>query len=181
MVHKKNLKELPELYEYFTEQGIDSWRIINIDPIGRAKDQPELLLSDEELREMFRFIREKRAQNHLPVTYGCAHYLGDEWELEVRKWYFLCNAGIYTAGVLYNGDITACLDIERRPELLQGNIRRDDFATVWKNGFQIYRGNTRTCEKCKKCRHYRFCGGDAFHTWDFDRNEPSQCMKGILF
>lgn len=178
VVTKKNIGELDELYKLLSNEKVRSWRVINIEPIGRAKEQPELLLGADDYRRMFDFIREKRFAGDMEVTYGCSHYLGEALEREVRKWYFLCNAGIYTASVMYNGDIGACLDIERRPELIQGNIRRDDFKNVWENGFKAFRSDTR---KCKGCKHYRFCGGDSFHTWNFDENKPDLCFKGILF
>lgn len=178
VVTKKNIGELDELYKLLSSEKVHSWRVINIEPIGRAKEQPELLLEPDDYRRMFNFIKEKRSAGGMEVTYGCSHYLGEELEREVRKWYFLCNAGIYTASVMHNGDIGACLDIERRPELIQGNIRRDDFKNVWENRFKAFRGDTR---KCRGCKHYLFCGGDSFHTWNFDENKPDLCFKGILF
>lgn len=180
VVHHRNINELEEMYNEFSKLGIKSWRVINIEPIGRAKKDPELMLTNEEIRRMFAFINEKRYAGKMEVTYGCSHYLGVNLEREVRKWYFLCNAGIYTASVMYNGNIGACLDIERRPELIQGNIRRDNFKDIWENRFEIYRSDYRKCGKCADCKEYEFCAGDAFHTWDFDRMEPNICMKDIL-
>lgn len=181
VVHKKCLGELDELYRLLAAEKLNSWRVINIEPIGRALSQPELLLDEDDYRKMFDFIRRNRKSTLLPVTYGCSHFLGYDLEREVRSTYFLCNSGIYTASVAHNGDIIGCLDIERRPELVQGNIRSDDFKTVWENEFRQFRGDTRKCTECSKCRYYRFCGGDAFHSWDFDLNKPKVCFKGILF
>ena len=114
------------------------------------------------------------------MVFGCSHYLGIGHEREVRPWYFLCNAGIYTAGILHNGDITACLDIERRPELIQGNIRKDSLKQVWEERFEVFRGDYRKCGKCAECDEYVYCGGDSFHTWNFDTMQPNLCMKEIL-
>ena len=54
-----------------------------------------------------------------------------------------------------NGDIGACLDIERRPETIQGNILRDDFTDVWYNKFDIFRkplsDKNEKCKNCKSC------------------------------
>ena len=181
VVHKKSLPELSRLYDILSREKLGSWRVINIEPIGRARQQPELLLDAEEYKKMFRFIYEKRNAGGMEVTYGCSHYLGKDWERELRNWYFICNAGIYTASVMYNGDIGACLDIERRPELIQGNIRRDDFMTVWQDGFSGYRDGSRLSEECRSCTEAEFCAGDSFHTWNFDENKPNLCFKGILF
>lgn len=181
VVHKRNIGELEELYELLKREQLNSWRVIAIEPIGRAKDNAELALSDEDYRRMFAFIKEHYRDDKLPVTFGCSHYLGVDLERELRSWYFLCSAGIYTGSVAWNGDILACLDIERRSELVQGNIRRDDFAEVWKNGFTQYRCDFKKKGECAKCKHYEFCAGGAFHTWNFEENRQNVCFKGVLF
>lgn len=38
VVNKLNIKELEEMYGRMKELQIDSWRIVNMDPIGRAED-----------------------------------------------------------------------------------------------------------------------------------------------
>lgn len=181
VVHRKNIGELKELYRVFEDMDIDSWRILNLEPIGRAQEFSELLLQKQDYIDMFHFIKEKRSQD-IPIQYGCTHYLGLDYEREVRDWYFLCNAGIYTAGIMANGDIGACLDIERRPELIYGNILKDDFTKVWQQGFGAYRRNLyEDNEGCKNCKEREFCGGGAFHSWDFDEKRQKMCFKGILF
>ena len=181
VVTHKNIRDLKKMYKEFSKIGVRSWRVINIEPIGRAKEQPELPLNSGEYKKLFEFINEYRYKGPMEVVYGCSHYLGEDLEREIRKWYFLCNAGVYVASVMYNGDITACLDIDRRPELVQGNIRTDSLKEVWENKFDIYRTDWRKCGPCQDCEHYRFCAGDSFHSWNFDKMEPNLCFKGILF
>lgn len=180
VVHSKNYKELNKMYKIFSKIGVKSWRVINIEPIGRALSNKELLLNPRQLKGLIHFIEKKRFAGKMEVVFGCSHYLGPEYEREVRPWYFLCNAGIYTAGILHNGDITACLDIERRPELIQGNIRKDSLKEVWENRFEVFRSDYRKCGKCAECEDYVYCGGDSFHTWNFDTMQPNLCMKEIL-
>ena len=181
VVTHENISQLDELFTLFDKLDIDSWRVINIEPIGRAKQHPELLLTPEDYRTMFEFIRSKRMAGQ-PVCYGCSHYLGDEYEREVRDWYFLCTAGLYTASIMANGDITACLDIERRPEFIQGNIRRDRFSKVWLDRFKVFRRDlSDTTELCRGCPEAVYCRGDAFHSYDFDVRRPEVCFRNILF
>lgn len=180
VVHHKNYSELEEMYDIFSKTGVRSWRVINIEPIGRAKDNPDLMLTRDEYKGLIDFIEKHRFKGPMQVSYGCSHYLGVEHEREVRKWYFLCNAGVYVASIMNNGNITACLDIERRPELVQGNIRTDSLKDVWENRFEIYRNDYRKTGKCAKCKNYRFCAGDSFHTWNFDKMEPNICMYEML-
>ncbi len=181
VVHKKNIDELEELFRIVCEADVDSWRVINIEPIGRAKEHPELLLDAVDYRRMFDFIKEKREQG-FPVEYGCTHYLGLDYEREVRDWYYLCNAGVYTASIMANGDIGACLDIERRPETIMGNILTDDFTEVWKNKFEIFRKPlSEKSGKCSACESGEFCSGGSCHSWDYDENEQQVCFKDVLF
>ena len=181
VVTHQNIVELDALYDILKDIDIDSWRVINMDPIGRAKEHPELLLTKEDYKTLFEYIRNKRIAGE-PVCYGCSHYLGMEYEREVRDWYFLCTAGLYTASIMVNGDITACLDIERRPEFIQGNVLNEHFKDVWENKFEIFRKDlSLENEKCKNCKEAKFCHGDAYHTWDFDNNCPQVCFKDILF
>jgi len=138
VINHSNMDELDELYDIFCKMDIDSWRVIGIEPMGRALDHPDLLLTGADQRRLFEFIREKRMED-MPVTYGCSHFLGYKYEREVRDHYFLCNSGVYTASILCNGDIVGCLDVERIPETIQGNILTDRFKDVWENRFQFFR------------------------------------------
>ncbi|MBR1864208.1 MAG: radical SAM protein [Ruminococcus sp.] len=181
VVTHQNIGELDRLFEIFDKMDIDSWRVINMEPIGRAKAYPELLLTREDYRRLFEFIRQKRMEGE-PVCYGCSHYLGNEYEREVRDWYYFCTAGLYTASITASGDIIACLDIERRPEFVQGNVKRDRFSKVWYEKFGVFRRDLSDLnEECQKCKEKQFCHGDAFHSWDFDENRPQVCFKGTLF
>lgn len=181
VVNHGNIGQLDELFEIMDGLDIDSWRVINLEPIGRALLRPDLMCTPGDYRRLFDFIREKREAGY-PVEYGCSHYLGPELEGELRDWFWLCNAGIYTASIMANGDIGACLDIERRPETIQGNIRRDRFRDVWERRFELFRRDL--CEGsdfCRGCEHAAHCRGDAHHSWNYDKNEPMVCFKGLLF
>ena len=71
-----------------------------------------------------------------------------------------------------------CLDIENRPELVQGNIKNDDFMKVWNEGFQAFRRDrTEDCSGCRECTERYVCGGDSTHTWNFETNEPLMCYR----
>ena len=180
VLHQGNFDELEPLYDLLRGMGITSWRPINVEPIGRACESADLLLTPEQFRRLLSYIREKRfdPDNPMEVTFGCSHYLGTEYERMVRDHYFLCGAGILTASVRSNGDICACLDIENRPELVQGNIHKDNFKDVWLDRFEAFRRDrTADCEKCASCPERFICGGDSTHTWDFSKNEPLLCYR----
>ena len=71
VVHKGNIDELDAIYKVVSNLGVDSWRIINLEPIGRALEHPELLLDANDYRMLFEYIRQKRYDNEvtIDVTY----------------------------------------------------------------------------------------------------------------
>lgn len=181
VANKKNLNELEDLYKLMQELNITYWRVVNVDPIGRAKGNKDILLDKDDYIYLWNFIKEKRDENILTVEYGCSHYLDIDYEKEIRDTYFICSAGLYVASILSNGDISVCPNVERRPEFIQGNIKRDNFVDVWENKFQLFRSDERLkCDKCNKCSKWKYCLGDSFHTFNFDDRVPNFCIKDIL-
>lgn len=181
VVNKLNINELEEMYKVMQDLEVDSWRVINMDPIGRANDNSNLALDKNDYKYLFNFINEKRKNSKFEITYGCSHFLGMNLEKELRKNMFFCMTGFTTASILYNGDIYVCPNVERRKELIQGNIRNDDFLDTWNNKFKWFRDlNKLKSQKCKNCEDWKYCRGDSLHTWDFDKCEPKLCLKNML-
>ena len=179
VIHKKNLNELDQLFDLMKSLNIASWRVINLEPIGRALEHKDLLLARNDFFELLAYIRQKRFDPDVTfdVRYGCSHYLSFDYEREVRDNYFICGSGIYVGSILCNGDIFSCLDIERRPELIQGNIANDRFSDVWHHRFQAFRmDRSAKCAECLNCAERAFCHGDSAHTWDFTQNKPMFCI-----
>ena len=175
VVNKWNIGELDAMFAEFDKLPIDSWRLATIEPMGRALDHPDLMLDADDVHRLFEFIRAKRAQGW-PLTYGCCHFLGVDWESEVRDFYFLCSSGIYIASIMTNGDIASCLDIERRPETIQGNVYRDDFVDVWNNRFAFMRRELADVDpRCADCSDRDFCAGGSWHSFDFDASRQRVC------
>lgn len=183
VIHRKNIDSLNAMLDAYTALGAYSWRPINMEPIGRALEQDNLLLTPNEHRSLLCFIRNKRQDESCPihVTYGCSHFLPHEFEKQVRPHQFRCGAGIFIASIQANGDISACLDIQRRPELVQGNIAKDDFMDVWQHRFEAFRiDRADQCADCRNCPDKHECHGDSAHTWDYDRKEPLLCLRKAL-
>lgn len=181
VIHKGNIGQLAEMYDIAKSLRVHFWRPINVEPIGRANDHNELFLSKEDYRTLFDFICHKRKEGGpMQVTYGCSHFLPLEYELEVRGQPFYCMAGIHVASILVDGSIYACLDIERRPELIEGNVKEDDFFEVWQKKFAFYRKDRTNCSYCASCPRRAYCLGDSAHTWNFEANQPNLCLYRYL-
>lgn len=176
VVSKKNIDQLEQLYDLLLTLGIDSWRVAMVDPIGRAGGQEDLLLGKEELDRYLDFIA-SHGSAALPVTTSCSHYLGSRDHALGRE-RFVCRTGKNVASILANGDIFVCPNVPRRPELVQGNVKRDSLAEVWETGFRYFRDpDVRRAENCKTCPDWLKCRGDSMHTWNFDENCPNFCYR----
>ena len=181
VVNKLNIEELEEMYIKMKELHIDSWRIVNMDPIGRAQDNSELALDKQDYKYLLDFIKEKKKKSKFDVTYGCTHFVGMKYEKEIRNHMFFCVTGFTTGSILYNGDIYVCPSVERRKELVQGNIRTDDFVDVWENKFEWFRDLDKLkCKECENCKDWKYCRGDSLDTWDFNNNRPKLCLSKML-
>ena len=169
-VNQRSIKQLDEMQQYLWSIGVRNWRLITIDPMGRAADNPELMLTPEQHRQVLDYIREKRKQG-IHVSYSCEGFMPD-YEMEIRDYLYQCAAGISIASILIDGSISACTSI--RGKYYQGNIYKDDFWDVWENGFKDYRNREwmRKLEPCKECKLFRYCEGGGMHL----RREDGELM-----
>lgn len=165
-VNRRNINYLPQLREYLWSIGVRHWRLFGIDPMGRAKEDPELLLTDEQFTQMLDFIVLEREAGR-QVSYSCEGFLAG-YEGKVRNHLYQCAAGISVASILIDGSISACTSI--RGKYYQGNIYRDRFWQVWEHGFQNYRNRSwmKQKEPCNHCQLFRYCEGNGMHLREED-------------
>lgn len=163
-VNPRNYARLEDFKEYLISIGVRDWRLFSIFPMGRASENKELQLSDEQFRGLFDFIKQTRAEGRIHASYGCEGFLGS-YEGQVRDYYFHCRAGVQVASVLVDGSISGCTSI--RSNFHQGNIYKDNLWDVWQNGFQVYRDRSWAKKgDCAGCDLWRFCEGGGMHLYD---------------
>ena len=158
---KRNLAELPRLYELLTELEVNSWQLQGVEDVGRANKNPELYLSAAEYYEIVKQVAEYRKN---PKMFTC---LGDNigyfisFEPAVRNNPFGgCLAGRLNVGIEANGNIRGCLSI-RGDENIEGNIRERSLTEIWNDpdSFRAYRH--KPMEKltgfCAECEYAQLC------------------------
>ena len=160
-VNQRTINQLDEIQQYLWSIGVRNWRLITIDPMGRAAENPELILTHEQHRQVLEYIKEKRKEG-LHISYSCEGFM-PEYEMEIRDHLFHCAAGISIASILVDGSISACTSV--RGKYYQGNIYKDDFWEVWENGFKDYRNRKwmKKLEPCNDCKLWRYCEGGGMH------------------
>jgi radical SAM enzyme (rSAM/lipoprotein system) len=169
-VNSRNIGHLEDIKQMLIDAGVTKWRVFTIVPMGRAKENPELQISDEQFKMLMEFIVRTREEGKIDLSYACEGYLGD-YEMRVRNHKFICVAGLNTASVLSNGDISGCLSI--RSQYHQGNIYRDSFWDVWTHRFEPYRNHEwMKTGPCAECDVFDKCKGNGMHL----RNDDGSLM-----
>ena len=165
-VTRRNYPKLDDIKEFLISKGVKRWRLFTVFPVGRAANDPDMRLTDEEFRGVFEYIKSTRKEGRIHADYGCEGFLGN-YEAEVRDRLFSCQAGVTVGSVLCDGSISACTSL--RADYHQGNIYKDDFMDVWENRYAAYRNREwmRTGE-CADCRYWRYCQGNGMHLRDGD-------------
>jgi radical SAM enzyme (rSAM/lipoprotein system) len=177
-VSQRNFHELPGLKKYLIDLGVKNWRLFTIDPIGRAKQIPELFINSKQLHELMDFMKATREEGIIMASYGCEGFLG-KYENEVRDGFFFCNAGINVASVLCDGSISVCPNNSRF--FIQGNIYKDDFLDVWNNRFLNLRNRDWTkISVCRDCKVYKWCNGNGMHLHNNDTDGVMMCHYNML-
>jgi radical SAM protein with 4Fe4S-binding SPASM domain len=177
-VNSRNIGELQSVYDYLITKGVKAWRLFTVVPIGRAKDNPDLFLTDIQFKELMDFISMKRKLKLIDIKFSCEGYTGP-YELKVRDSYFFCRAGINIGSVLIDGSISACPNNDR--SFSQGNIYNDNFYEIWETKFEAFRNRSWTRKgQCAKCSEYSFCLGNGLHCWHDDMENVLICHNEKL-
>jgi radical SAM enzyme (rSAM/lipoprotein system) len=167
-VNQRNFKELPQIRDFLISKGLTAWRLFTIFPVGRAAQDPDLQLSGSQLRELLDFIRQTRKEGVIKASFGCEGYFGN-YEGDIRDHFFHCQAGQTVGSVMADGAIAACASI--RSDFNQGNIYEDNFMDVWEKRYLPHRDRSWMKKgECAKCKHWRYCQGNALHLRDKDGN-----------
>ena len=110
---------LEEFKELLIAEGVGWWRLFTIFPVGRARNDESLRLTDGQFREVLEFIRRTRREGRIDVSYACEGFLG-RYEGEVRDDFYQCAAGVSVASIRVDGAISGCTSI--RSNFHQGNV-----------------------------------------------------------
>ncbi len=168
--HSKNMDEIPLLYEHVKKFHPRYFRVMTLDPIGRARLNKEYLLSPQQTKKLISFLKAEHEKNYMhypdPKTtileLGCGGWLSTELEGRVRPYIFHCIAGINNLGILYDGKIASCSNIPR--DFIEGDLRKENIKKMWDTRFQKFKDKEwlRTGD-CKNCSEWEYCHGGPMH------------------
>ena len=169
------IPQLRELMNLFIAAGAKNWQVQLTVAMGRAADNPELLLQPYELLELMPLLaelfEEGADQGFLLQTGNNIGYFGPYEAVwrgsgDDRVYWTSCNAGQNTLGIEADGTIKGCPSLPTTP-YAGGNIRDLSLENIWwqTDALNINRG--RTSEElwgfCRGCYYADVCKAGC--TW----------------
>ncbi|MCA2620974.1 MAG: radical SAM protein [Microcystis sp. M020S1] len=149
------LGDLEGLCETIFNLGATSWVLRPIAPTGRAEKNPQLLLSDSELKAFIQFCLNKIKEGVDLTIGGDVGYLGSLDSI-LRSTPYFPSIGWSDFQICANGDVRG-LSEESVP--IEGNIRDSKLTDIWHNGFKLYR-EFKVNKTCSECHYLQRCGGE---------------------
>ena len=175
-INRTNAAELEDLFELLERQRVRAWLVQLTVAMGRAADEPEILLEPYQLLDVIPRPREAQApgrggedplprpgeqhvgyfgphasvlQAHMPDQHGGA-----------------CGAGRLTLGLEANGDVKGCPSLPTS-DYVGGNVRDASLRDLWERSEPLRFTRQRTVEDlhgyCRTCYYAEACLGGC--TW----------------
>ncbi len=170
-VNNKNMLELPQMYELLLNKKIRGWMLQWALPLGNFRNHNELIIQPRQIDDIidFAYMVFKEGKMKIDLTDCLGYYNVKETEIRsanVPKEYDLkvlvngCKAGIYSLGILANGNVTGCISLQDKG-YIEGNIREKSLIDIW-NDPNSFAWNTNIKKEnlkgfCNKCQFGSYC------------------------
>lgn len=167
-VGARNRHELPRLFEELVAAGIHSWQVMLTAAMGRAADDPSLLLQPWELLELMPIIADlKLRADAADVRLLPGNNLGYFGPYESllrgilpRGHTASCGAGLTTLGIEAHGDVKGCPSLPSEA-YVGGNLREHSLRDIWERTaplrFARDRGTGELWGYCRSCYYADEC------------------------
>ena len=176
-INRLSMPDLEGLLDVITAAGAHSWQLSLTVPMGRAADEPEVLLQPFELLELFPRLTLLAARSReRGVRFFPANNVGyfGPFESQLRPYNRDCHAGSCTAGLLTLG-IEADGTVKGCPSLstaawASGNLRDERLLDIWERGLPLRYTRDRSVSSlwgfCRTCYYADSCRAGC--TWTSD-------------
>jgi radical SAM protein with 4Fe4S-binding SPASM domain len=173
-INRLSWSDLPALLETLLAAGISGWQVMLTVAMGRAAEQPDLLLQPYELLDLFPLLARLKARARdagVPLWPGNnVGYFGP-YESTLRAEFprghmSHCGAGCNTLGIEADGAIKGCPSLQTLP-FTGGNIRDASLADIWERSAPLRTMRDFSSEQlwglCKTCYYADTCRAGC--TW----------------
>ncbi len=167
-INRLSMPELPQILDTIIEAGVHSWQIQITVAMGRAADEPEVLLQPYDLLELFPLLGElKERCDAAGVRLWPGNNVGYFGPYEAalrgtmpRGHMASCGAGRSTLGIEADGSIKGCPSLPTA-EWVGGNIRDHSLREIWERSEPLRYTRDRTVEDlwgyCRDCYYSDVC------------------------
>jgi radical SAM protein with 4Fe4S-binding SPASM domain len=172
---RASLHEMPELFDRLVAAGIRAWQVQLTVPMGRAADEPDLVLEPYQMIELMPmlarlFERAREAGVRIWPGNNVGYFGPHETVLRgglPRGHATGCGAGRTTLGIEANGDVKGCPSLPTA-EYVGGNVREHLLREIWERSaplrFTRDRGVDELWGYCAGCYYAEVCLGGCSWT-----------------
>lgn len=167
-ISRPSLKEIEPLFELLIPQEIHSWQIQFTVAMGRAADEPGILLEPYQMIEAMPMVaRLARRAREVGVRLWPGNNVGYFGPYETllrgnlsRGHMSSCGAGRATLGIEANGDVKGCPSLPTS-DYVGGNVREHSLKDIWERTEPLRFTRERTVEDlwgyCRTCYYADVC------------------------
>jgi len=173
-INRLSMPDLPELVETLGRAGIHSWQIQLTVPMGRAADEPEVLLQPFDLLDLYPMLAALKSRcDELGIRLWPGNNVGYFGPYESvfrggmpRGHLASCGAGRTTLGIEADGSIKGCPSLPT-DAWTGGNIRDSSLEEIWERSAPLRYTRDRTVDDlwgfCRDCYYADECRAGC--TW----------------
>lgn len=173
-VNRLSMPLLPHILDLITEHGCHSWQLALTVPMGRAVDEPDVLLQPYDFLELFPLLAEletecRRRDVRLWLGNNLGYYGPHELQLRgriPRSTDGACSAGRGTLGLEADGAVKGCPSLPTE-EWTGGNLRDASLRDIWERAAPLRYTRDRTVNDlwgyCRSCYYAEECKAGC--TW----------------
>jgi radical SAM protein with 4Fe4S-binding SPASM domain len=167
-INRLTLRDLPELLEIMLAHGSRAWQMNLTVPMGRAADEPDVLLQPYDLLELFPLLPKLKVRADEAGLFlwrgNTLGYFGP-YEALISAWMpdghgRGCGAGTTLMGIEADGTIKGCPSLPT-DKWASGNIRDASLLDIWERGGPIRYTRDRTVDDlwgyCRGCYYADTC------------------------
>jgi radical SAM protein with 4Fe4S-binding SPASM domain len=167
-IGRQSMYEIEQVFEVLRDAGIHSWQIQITVAMGRAADEPHLLLEPYQMLEVMPMVarlanRAKEAGIRIWPGNNVGYFGPYEALLRgkmPRGHMASCGAGRSTLGIEANGDIKGCPSLPTA-DYVGGNVRDNKLRDIWERAAPLRFTRDRTVEDlwgyCRDCYYNDVC------------------------
>ena len=167
-INRLSMPVLSDVLEVLAAEGARSWQIQLTVPMGRAADEPEILLQPHDLLDLFPLLATIKARaDALGVRLWPGNNIGyfGPYESVLRGFHARghggsCGAGRSTLGIEANGAIKGCPSLPTTP-FTGGNVRDASLQDIWERSEALRFTRARTKRDlwgfCQTCYYAEEC------------------------